>query len=158
MLFLEPSPRIAHVAFDQSCLRLPSLSCSSKQLPSRLLFASHASAVFVHFFPASVLSPLAMFIESLNAFQARRLRRIRGISHSCVGRVSNAAVLNEAQRKKLSDLLSPRQLILFGDIARKGNDHPVSQVVFQPSPSDLTQQPGRRKRGVPPQVWVSELY
>ena len=34
----------------------------------------------------------------------------------------------------------------------------VEQVVFQPYCSDLTQQPGRRKRGRPRQAWASELY
>ena len=93
----------------------------------------------------------------LNAFQARCLRRILGIKHSYVSRVSNAAVLQRAGRGKLSDLLLRRQLTLFGDIARKADDHPVRMVVFQPSSSELAQAPGRRKRGRPRQAWATEL-
>ena len=96
-------------------------------------------------------------LARLNAFQARCLRRILGIKHSYVSRVSNAAVLQRAGRGKLSDLLLRRQLILFGDIARKADDHPVRMVVFQPSSSELAQAPGRRKRGRPRQAWATEL-
>ena len=96
-------------------------------------------------------------LSRLNAFQARCLRRIPGIKHSYISRVTNATVLQRAGRGKLSDLLLQRQLVLFGEIARKADDHPVRKAVFQPSSSELAQAPGRRKRGRPRQAWATEL-
>ena len=89
-------------------------------------------------------------LSRLNAFQAHCLRKILGIAHSYVHRVPNAEVLQRARRTKLSDLLLQRQLILFGGTARKCNDHPVSQIVFQPSSSDLAQHPWPPKEGQAP--------
>ena len=64
---------------------------------STLLYSLHTSWLHQH------------ELARLNAFQARCLRRILGIKHSYVSRVSNAAVLQRAGRGKLSDLLLQRQ-------------------------------------------------
>ena len=53
-------------------------------------------------------------LAKIDALQARCLRRIMGIQHSYFSRVSNQAVLAEAQAQRLSIVLLKRQLLLLG--------------------------------------------
>ena len=97
-------------------------------------------------------------LARIDAFQARCLRKILGIQHSYVSRVSNESVLARARRMKLSSVLLQRQLMYFFKVACKGDDHPLRSAIFKPSSLDLRPPSGKRKRSRPRQTWSAELY
>ena len=97
-------------------------------------------------------------LARLDAFQARCLRRILGVPHSFISRVTNKSILERAGCRKLSSILLQRQLCLFAEIARKEDTHPVREAVFLPASSVLRTQPRRRRRGRQRQTWASELH
>ena len=56
------------------------------------------------------------------------------------------------------DTLLERQLRLFGDIARKGNDDPLREAVFEEGTVLVRKTEGARKRGRPRQKWADIVH
>ena len=56
-------------------------------------------------------------LRRLNAFQTKCFRIIINIPHSSVSRISNKIVLEQSGRRKISSILTHRQLMLFERIA-----------------------------------------
>ena len=94
----------------------------------------------------------------LNAFQARCLRKIAGIPHSYLSRVSNDTVLRTCSRDKLSSILHFRQLQLFGRIAQLPDQDITRQVVFKRASFELKDLKGLRNRGRPRHTWSNQVY
>ena len=97
-------------------------------------------------------------LARIDAFQARCLRKILGIPHSYVSRVSNADVLARARRMKLRSVLLQRQLTCLFNIACKGDDHNLRSAMFKPSSLDIRPPSDKQKGGRPRQTWPAELY
>ena len=91
--------------------------------------------------------------QRVDALQARCLRRVMGIAHSFISRVSNMSVLQQAGRQPLTQELLRRQLLLFGRIAMLDDDSP-RRVLFEPSSVNLIISKLRRGRGSPHQQWA----
>lgn len=64
-------------------------------------------------------------LRRLDGLQARALRKITGIKHSFMSRVSNAEILQQAQRRPLSRVPLERQLLHFGRIIARLPDEDV---------------------------------
>ena len=96
--------------------------------------------------------------NTLDAFQARCLRRVAGIGHSYYSRVSNATVLQTCKCRKLSTTLAYRQVCLLGQIAVLPNDSPVRLCVFQSHSFALSGGDGPRKRGRPRNTWKRKVH
>ena len=86
--------------------------------------------------------------QRINAFHCQCLRRILGIQHPYISRVSNASVLEEAAEQPLSTLLLRQQLQFYGRIYRNDN-HPRHDL--------LTEKINHRRAGRPLFSWVREL-
>ena len=69
-------------------------------------------------------------VKKLDGFYCKCLRRILGISHSYISRISNAFILKQFNSKPLSQILLYRQLILFGRVARMSDSSTMRQLVF----------------------------
>ena len=91
--------------------------------------------------------------KRLDAFHAKCLRRVLGIPHSYISRITNQEVLSRADANPLSTTLLQRQLLLFGKIARMPDHCPQRQVLFEPSSVTLKRIVGKRPRGRPRQQW-----
>jgi hypothetical protein len=119
-------------------------------------------------FDACVLSKLLYCLHTtwlnvaerskLDAFHVRCLRKIVGVAHSYVSRISNQIVLERAGRGKLSAVLLQRQLELMANIARKSDDDVLRSILFENSTCHLKQLAGKRRRGRPRAVWASEVF
>ena len=88
-------------------------------------------------------------LRKLDAFQARCLRKVAGIAHSFISRVSNDAVLAHCSCQKLSSQLACQQLVFLGKVARMPDDSAVRRCVFAPGSFCLSRLGGRRTRGRP---------
>ena len=92
----------------------------------------------------------------LNGFQNRCLRQILRIPPAFISRVSNAEVLRPPHYRAATDLLLPRQLLLFGKFLRCPRDHVMHQTALIPG----TMQPATdrfiRRVGRPRREWISE--
>ena len=97
-------------------------------------------------------------LARLDAFHAKCLRRILGIPHSYVSRISNSTVLQSARARKLSTTLLERQLLLFAHVGRKGDNDPIRNSTFKPSSTDLRDLRGNRGRGRPRLTWSREVH
>ena len=96
-------------------------------------------------------------LRRLDAFQAKCLRKITGISHSYWSRISNHEVRKTAGCAALSNVLKERQLLLMGKIARKPAGDPLRSCVF----SRDTYTPrviDARRQGRPRKTWTREVY
>ena len=93
----------------------------------------------------------------LDSFHCKCVRKILGIRHSYVSRVSNAEVLTQAGERPLSDLLLDRQVKMYGKIAISGSHSLVRKVVCQAdgTPKNWA---AHRRRGRPRQQWAQEVY
>jgi len=94
----------------------------------------------------------------LNAFQARSLRKVLGIPHSYVSRVSNAQVLQQANDRPLFHELLRRQMNLYGKIVRMSNDDLQRQVALKAGSAEPAVWQGNLRRGRPRQVWTTCVY
>ena len=92
--------------------------------------------------------------RKLDGFHARCVRKVYGIQHSYISRVSTSEVLEQASIAKLSAVLLERQLHLFAKVARKPDDAPERVAVFQPSSYSLREQTAKRQQGRPRQAWA----
>ena len=105
----------------------------------------------IRIFEACVLSRLLYCLHTawlnkaelrrLNAFQAKCFRKILNIPHSYVSRISNKTVLERSGRQEISNILTYRQLVLFGKVAALPFTDVRRQCVF----SGHTQRRGRPK-------------
>ena len=97
-------------------------------------------------------------VKRLDGFQASCLRKILRISHSYISRVRNEQVLAIAGCIKLSVKLLKRQLYLFAHVAKKLDDHPLRNCVFQASSIELRKFSIVRKRAKPRMTWPREVH
>ena len=94
----------------------------------------------------------------LDAFHCRCLRKILGIQHSMISRVTNAAVLSQAGLLPLSITIKERQLLLYGRVAMMPADSYVRRSALKPY-SILPKQTGfNRKRGRPRLAWSTVAH
>ena len=93
----------------------------------------------------------------LDAFNCACLRRICGIPHSYVSRVSKDEVLKRSGQLRLSFLLAERQVKLYRRIVALPDTSIVKSVVCTghglPTIWCL-----RRKRGRPRQMWAAQVF
>ena len=95
----------------------------------------------------------------LDSFQIRCLRRVYGIPHSYISRVTNEEVMHTANHPpSLSNLLLRRQLALYGRIARMPDRCVQRQLVFEQTTLKLKQWAGRKGRGRPRMNWTTEVH
>ena len=95
--------------------------------------------------------------DKLDAFQAKFLRRICGIQHPYYSRVPNHEVLKQAKSIKLSSQLLQRQLLLYGDIARRPESDPLRRQIFEANSTITKIFRGPRPKGRPRHTWANEL-
>ena len=72
-----------------------------------------------------------------------------------VSRVSNATVLDRAERQPLSLTLRTRQLTLFASLAQRPDTDIARRCVFVPGTTELVRHPLRRGR--PVKTWGEDL-
>ena len=89
----------------------------------------------------------------LDGFQARCLRRIVGIEHSYLSRVSNAEVLKVSGAKSASSTLLRSQLRLFGRVATCNAAANLRKELFEPGCLDIKRLDGDRRQGRPRNYW-----
>ena len=89
----------------------------------------------------------------LDAFNAKCLRKLMGISPSYYSRVSNDTVLRVAKAEKCSTKLLRQQLLLFGKIARMPAGTPLRDILLEPGSCRLRTTQGIRNRGRPRTSW-----
>ena len=89
----------------------------------------------------------------LDGFYVRCLRRILRVAPAYYSRVSNSTVLTRARRQPLSSRLLRRQLLLFGELARRSHDDPARSCVFMPGGYELRQLQNL-KRGRPRKTYI----
>ena len=96
-------------------------------------------------------------LRKLDGFHARCVRKIAGIAPSYWSRVSNLHVLQSVGALKLSDMIREQQLNFFGKLARRSDDCPVRQLVFN---HDLSMKAFdvKRRQGQPVFEWAKELF
>ena len=97
-------------------------------------------------------------VKKLDGFYCKCLRRILGISHSYISRISNAFILKQFNSKPLSQILLYRQLILFGRIARMSDSSTMRQCVFAEQSVELVRDHDKKKQGRPRKTWSEELH
>ena len=122
----------------------------------------------IRIFEACVLSKLLYCLHTawlnkaelrrLNAFQSKCFRKILNIPHSYVSRISNKTVLERSGRQEISNILTYRQLVLFGKIAALPFTDVRRQCVFSGHTlrPRIVEQPQRRGR--PKNSWGSKVY
>ena len=93
----------------------------------------------------------------LDVFHCRCLRRLLGIPHSYISRVTNADVLNRAHAEPLSQMLLDRQINLYDKIVASDSNSLVKQIVCHPDGTPKTWVE-RRRRGRPRQQWAQEVH
>ena len=91
-----------------------------------------------------------------DSFHIRCLRKIYGISHSMISRVSNQFILHLYGTIPLSSLLLRRQLNLYGKIARLPSIALIRKLVLQENEYTALKITDR-KQGRPRLQWASEL-
>jgi len=96
--------------------------------------------------------------ERLNAFHCRCLRKVLGIPHSYVSRVSNAEVLRQAGEQPILYTLLARQLRLYGRVARLPGDSLQRLACLTAGGVEPASWKGKRSRGRPRQAWAPEVY
>ena len=119
-------------------------------------------------FDACIISTLLYGISTIwlnqggrrrvDAFQAKCLRKVLGIPHSFISRVTNKAVLEEANALPLSSRVLCQQLSYFGKLARGSGEELGRKVVFETDRFACQKQPGPRRVGRPRQSWVTQVW
>ena len=89
----------------------------------------------------------------LDGFQARCLRKILGIQHSMISRVTNVEVLSRAGVRKASVMLLERQLRLFGRIALCSELQTLRDCLLRPGSLSLKSDDYLRRVGRPRHYW-----
>ena len=95
--------------------------------------------------------------RKLNGFQNRCLRAIWGIKPAYISRVSNARVLEITGQRPLTVLLQRQQLLLYGKVARQGDDNPMRSATFGPGSLRPAVDMYVRKVGRPRLTWAPEV-
>ena len=90
--------------------------------------------------------------KKLDAFHARCIRKILGISPAFISRVSNKFVLSKMNAEPLSQTIYQRQLDLLGKIYRLSDAHPLRKCIFKEGSIDLIDIEKRRV-GRPRHAW-----
>ena len=88
-------------------------------------------------------------VSKLNGFHAACCRKLLGISHSYVSRVSNKYVLQQLGTISLQSILLRRQLLFFGSVARRPHDDVARKFVFKPGTVERVEQHAPLKQGRP---------
>ncbi|CAE8613094.1 unnamed protein product [Polarella glacialis] len=96
--------------------------------------------------------------RKLDSFHSKCLRKIYGIPHSYISRVSNQAVLDISGATHLSVEFRRRQLFLLHRIAQQPCDSYVKQLTFQSGTCKPVQWNIFRKRGRPKRQWVASVF
>jgi len=86
--------------------------------------------------------------QRIDAFHCSCIRRILGIAHSYISRVTNADVLRQGNMMPLNKILLQQQLLYYGRLQRMPN-HPAQSL--------MDTQIGKRRRGRPYLSWVVEV-
>ena len=97
-------------------------------------------------------------LRKLDGFQGRCLRKILGVPHAYVSRISNLEVLGLAACKAYSKILLYRQLQLIHQIALLPSTDVMRTCVFEEGSFSLKGHHKPRCRGRPKQVWASQVY
>ena len=96
--------------------------------------------------------------KRLNGFQARCLRKVLGIPHPYISRVSNEEVLRQADEKPLYHELLRRQMMLYGKEVRMPASSLQRQAALTPESSEPAVWQGKRSRGRPRQIRTTSVY
>jgi len=96
--------------------------------------------------------------QRLDSFYVKCLRRIYGIPHSYISRVSNYSVLHAAQAQPLSRTLLARQLVLYGRIARMPEHSYVRQIALGSNTILPRKFAYSKKVGRPRLQWTTYVY
>ena len=94
----------------------------------------------------------------VDAFQAKCLRRVFGIPHSYLSRVSNAEVRAVAGRPPLSQIILASQLQLYGRVATLREDSLVRKVAIEPGGIRPQCFAHARRQGRPRLQWSTNVY
>ena len=92
-----------------------------------------------------------------DGFHARCIRKIVGIQHSYLSRVTNVEVLSKVSVVSLSKLLLEQQLLAFGKVFRKPSFDLLRKAIFQPMSDALVANNTNRRRGRPKLRWAIEV-
>ena len=95
--------------------------------------------------------------DRLDAFHCKCLRRVLGIPHSFVSRISNSTVLAKAGSLPLSQVLQEKQIALYRNIANQPVDSLLRRLVCNPDGTPKTWA-HRRGRGRPRQQWAKSVF
>ena len=86
----------------------------------------------------------------LDSFGTANLRRILG--YRWFDFVSNERVLRMTSMSKISDMVTERQMSMFGHAARLSRDDPVHRIISCPDPPEWRRKPGR-----PHLTWLRQM-
>ena len=154
-------------ASAELCRRLGEASKLFKQLNKLWSHASLGWRRKRRIYDSVVLSKLLYSLDSLwslkadrcrlDAFHCRCLRRILGIPHSFISRISNTSVLDQAGAEPLSQVLAGRQTKLYQKIVAYGPAALVNRILCNGdgSPKNWAR---KRRRGRPRRQWASSDY
>ena len=93
----------------------------------------------------------------LDAFHCACIRRICGIPHTYVSRVSNDEVLQRSGQPRLSSILAARQVKLYRRIVALPNTSLVKSVICTGDGLPIIWSL-HRKRGRPRQMWATQVF
>ena len=96
--------------------------------------------------------------KRLNGFHARCLRKVLGIPHPYISRVSNDEVLRQAGEKPLFHELLRRQMLLYGKVVRMPGTCLQRQVALKPGSAEPAVWHGKLRRGRPRQAWTTHVF
>ena len=97
-------------------------------------------------------------LRKLDGFQARCLRKIPGVPHAYVSRISNLEVLGLAACKAYPKILLYKQLHLIHRIALLTSIDVMKTCVFVEGSFSFKGHDRPRCKGRPKQVWASQVY
>ena len=92
----------------------------------------------------------------LDEFFANCCRKILGIPHSYISRISNQEVLQELHAIPLSRTLLERQLMLFHKIACEPEFSPLRRLIFDEGLN--LKKHSKRSRGRPRNIWTKQIH
>ena len=91
------------------------------------------------------------------AFHCQCLRRVLGIQHPYISRVSNAEVLRHSSQVSAADLLLKRQFKLLGRVIRAPEKHPLRACTFMAESNTPLTERFVRRVGRPCTEWLKEI-